>query len=52
MNLNLTKEDKDIFRNACKAVLEHERVRLGIGCLSEKPEMPICMKGTFRERGI
>ena len=36
MNLKLTKEDKDIFRNACRDVLEHERVRLGIGFLSEK----------------
>lgn len=36
MNLKLTKEDKDTFRSACKDVLEHERVRLGIGCLSEK----------------
>ncbi len=36
MNLKLTKEDKDVFRNACRDVLEQERVRLGIGCLSEK----------------
>ncbi len=36
MNLKLTNEDKEEFHKSCKAVLETERVRLGIGTLSEK----------------
>lgn len=36
MNLKLTSEDKDGFHKACKEILEKERVRLGIGTLSEK----------------
>ena len=36
MNLKLTNEDREEFHKSCKAVLEKERVRLGIGTLSEK----------------
>lgn len=36
MNLKLTNEDREEFYKSCKAVLETERVRLGIGTLSEK----------------
>ncbi len=36
MNLKLTNEDKEEFHKSCRAVLEAERVRLGIGTLSEK----------------
>lgn len=36
MNLNLTQEDKNEFHKACRAVMENERVCLGIGTLSEK----------------
>lgn len=36
MNLKLTNEDKEEFYKSCRAVLEAERVRLGIGTLSEK----------------
>lgn len=36
MNLELTKEDREEFHKSCKKVLETERVRLGIGTLSEK----------------
>lgn len=36
MNLKLTNEDKEEFHKSCKKVLENERVRLGIGTLSEK----------------
>lgn len=36
MNLKLTNEDREEFHKSCKEVLEKERVRLGIGTLSEK----------------
>ena len=36
MNLKLTNEDREEFHKSCKAVLEKERVCLGIGTLSEK----------------
>lgn len=36
MNLKLTNEDREEFHKSCKEVLETERVRLGIGTLSEK----------------
>lgn len=36
MNLILTKEDKDLFHQSCQEIIEKERVRLGIGTLSEK----------------
>ena len=36
MNLELTNEDKEEFHISCKTFLENERVRLGIGTLSEK----------------
>lgn len=36
MNLNLTCEDREQFHRACQEILEKERVRLGIGTLSEK----------------
>ncbi len=36
MNLELTKEDKELFHLSCREILENERVRLGIGTLSEK----------------
>ncbi len=36
MNLILTKEDKDLFHASCQEIIEKERVRLGIGTLSEK----------------
>lgn len=36
MNLNLTNEDREQFHKSCTAILENERIRLGIGTLSEK----------------
>ena len=36
MNLELTKEDRKQFHQSCTKILEEERVRLGIGTLSEK----------------
>lgn len=36
MNLKLTSEDKEQFQKSCKEILENERIRLGIGTLSEK----------------
>lgn len=36
MNLKLTSEDREAFHKSCKEILEKERVRLGIGTLSEK----------------
>lgn len=36
MNLKLTREDKEEFHRSCEEILEQERVRLGIGTLSEK----------------
>lgn len=36
MNLKLINEDREEFHKACEEVLEKERMRLGIGTLSEK----------------
>ena len=36
MNLKLTSEDREEFHKSCREILEKERVRLGIGTLSEK----------------
>lgn len=36
MNLKLTSEDREQFHSSCKEILEKERIRLGIGTLSEK----------------
>lgn len=36
MKLKLSKEDKQVFQNACREIVGKERARLGIGTLGEK----------------